>query len=141
MIPRTTLILDPKLPPRTWETRRGTGSKLKRSRHEMDEPLLLEALEDPKAEQIAMGEEVHQTFLRLMQKPGLKTPLQRAAEEAAGVNRNRSPRAQRGKTVRDPFGKGSASSTSSFRSGLTAGFWNGSDPNSPGTSGPGGVAS
>jgi hypothetical protein len=124
------LVLDPSLPSKTWERRTGTNRAFKRSRYELTPELLVEAMEDPKTEKIAFGEEAHAELRRILGTPGFKTPGQRAAEEAAKLSRDRPPPA-RPRTVEAPrCGQG-------FR--LDPLPWDRPDP--PGTLGPGGAAS
>lgn len=85
------LVLDTDLPPKTWERRTGTNRVIKRSRYELTEELLVEAMEDPKTEKIAFGEEAHAVLRRILSRPGFKTPSQRAAEEAAKLARTAAP--------------------------------------------------
>lgn len=126
------LVLDTDLPSKTWERRTGTNRVVKRSRHELTPELLVEAMEDPKTERIAFGEEAHAELRRILAAPGFKTPSQRAAEEAAKLSRDRpAPRPQTGTIETPRCGQG-------FR--LDPLPWDrGPDP--PGTLGPGGSAS
>jgi hypothetical protein len=124
------LVLDLDLPPKTWELRSEKNRVVKRSRQELTEELLTEAMENRKAKRIAFGEEAHRDLLRLMAKPGLKTPSQRKAEEGAKLFRGRRPRSRPGTIEAPRRGQG-------FPLGPLP--WDKPDP--PGTIGPGGAAS
>lgn len=130
------LVLDPQLPPKTWETRRGTGSCIARRRTKLDAETFLAIIEDPKAETLAVGERVHLDLVGVMNQPGLRTDAQRRAEEAAGIDRKKRRRRPRGDASDYPAGFGE-------KGGDRPRFtlpWDEPDP-PEGTPGPGGAAS
>lgn len=130
---KTTLLIDPSLPPKTWETRTEKKKSLGRTRRELTEERFVEALDDERVRTIAIGEGVHEDLRRVMMKPGVKTPRQRAAEAANGIARKDAPRAKRGTTARTPLPSGTFHVDRSTFGGF--------EPEPPGTSGPGGMAS
>lgn len=133
-MPKTTLVLDPKLPPMSWETRRGTGSKIKRSRTSLSADLFLAVLEDPKAEKLAVGEQVHAELVRIMGRSGVRTAAQMEAEKRAGLRRRAPERP-------NPFGPPSRKRGPNGRIHVDRSTFGGFEPEPPGTMGPGGVAS
>jgi hypothetical protein len=130
---KTTLLIDPSLPPKTWETRNEKRRSLGKTRRELTEEAFVAALDDEKVREIAVGEEVHADLRRVMGKPGVRTPRQRAAEAAAGIARKDAPRARRGKTEK------TAAPAGTFH--VDRSTFGGFEPEPPGTQGPGGVAS
>ncbi|MGH2937379.1 MAG: hypothetical protein ACRDPE_04575 [Solirubrobacterales bacterium] len=131
-VPQTTLVLDADLPPNAWETR---GEKTKRHRKALDADLFLAALDDPKVKTIAVGDATYLDLLAIMKRSGCKTPTQLAAERRSGV---KAP--PKKKPVADPFDPSKSSgSPGTFK--VDRSTFGGFEPDPPGTSGPGGVAS
>lgn len=137
---RTELVLDPSLPAKTWERRSGTNRVIKRCRYELTEELLTEAMDDPKTERIAFGEEAHAELRRLLAQPGLKTPTQRSAEEAAGLRRGGN-RVESGQLTEGQLRSAFDAMRRRDSLHVDRSTFGGFEPEPPGTTGPGGVAS
>lgn len=128
----TQLMMDPALPPKTWEKRRGTGSALERSHRSFTQEEFVACLEDPKCEILAVGEDVHPQLLRVMATPNVKTEAQITAEANREAGRPDHARRRRGQ-VRRRRGLHASSNAADTdgRFHLDSGFWGGNPTDPP----------
>lgn len=131
---KTELVLDPALPPKTWEKRRGTNSALERTHRELTREEFVLALEDPKCERIAVGQDVHDRLRSVLGTPRIKTSAQEEAEKTAALKRGR-------KRVKEKDVHPALRRLNPREGLLPWDMPDGPDEGPPGTPGPGGVAS
>lgn len=130
---RTQLVMDPALPPKTWEKRRGTNSAIERTHRTLTQEEFVACLEDPKCEILAVGEDVHPQLLRVLATPNVKTTAQKTAEAERGVGRPEHPRKRRRGRVRRRRGLDASSNAADTdgRFHLDSGFWGGGPTDPP----------